>query len=105
MRTFLFLFTWLLASSFQAQRIYCDAINTQIQTLGAFPFGVASGDPTPSSFVLVTQLNPFRVTGEAAVRCEVSSNISFLPLLKEFNLVSLAGNGYAVKTEVQGLEE
>ena len=105
MRSFLFLFSWFLAASFHAQRIYCDAINAQIQTLGAFPFGVASGDPTPSSFILVTQLNPFRVTGEATVRCEVSSNRSFLPLLKEFNFVPLAADGYAVKTEVQGLEE
>jgi alkaline phosphatase D len=105
MRHLFFLFSSFLVCAFEAQHIYCDAINVQIQNLGAFPFGVASGDPTASSFTVVTQLNPFRVSGEAVVRCEVSTNDKFTAGNQQFTLVSSSSEGYAVKTEVQGLEE
>ena len=61
----------------QSEKFYCEEINSILRTSNAFPFGVASGDPTESTVVLTTTLNPFKIITQSGVVCEVSETKDF----------------------------
>ncbi|MFM7387102.1 MAG: hypothetical protein ACKO68_01000 [Bacteroidota bacterium] len=71
MKIHLMMLTLSLFSRTFGQSIYCDEINQQISSMGTFPFGVSSGDPRPHSFIVLTQLNPFKIMNDNLVQCEV----------------------------------
>ncbi len=87
-----------------AQNIYCDEINEVLKSSTAFPFGVASGDPTNNSVVLWTAINPFRIAKTLEVQIQVSEKEDFSELVY-LGLQSISANtGYTVKINVRDIE-
>lgn len=88
----------------QDQEIYCDEINEVLKTAGSFPFGVASGDPTSSSVVLWTALNPYKIAGDMKVEIQVAEKADFSELAYSGIVSVEAMTGYTVKQNVEKLE-
>jgi alkaline phosphatase D len=70
-----------------------------------FPQSVASGDPTPSSVILWTRLDPASAVGNTpAVGLEVATDPAFQSIvLARTNLVALPTHDYCVKVRVASL--
>jgi alkaline phosphatase D len=106
MRIIIFAFLFIcLPIQGQIEAIYCPEINTQLKPLGAFPFGVASGDPSEKGAVLWTALNPFKLQVFRAVRCQVSEHADFKEISRTYQYDVEIARGLAVKINASNLSQ
>jgi alkaline phosphatase D len=89
----------------QIEAIYCPEINAQLKPMGAFPFGVASGDPSEKGAVLWTALNPFKLQVFRAVRCQVSEHADFKEISRTYQYEVEIAHGLAVKINASNLSQ
>ena len=89
----------------QSEKFYCEEINSILRTSNAFPFGVASGDPTESTVVLTTTLNPFKIITQSGVVCEVSETADFKEIRRSYSITPNELSAYSIKVNATNLAQ
>lgn len=87
--------------------LYCPEIRAELARNGKlFAFGVASGDPTPTSLWIWTLLNPYAqqpIQNETMVHWEVATDSSFRHIVREGFIRTDAIQGYSCKLRLDDL--
>jgi alkaline phosphatase D len=87
--------------------LYCSEMRNELRSNGqTFAFGVASGDPTPTSLWIWTLLNPYArqpITEVVEVHWEVATDSSFRKIVRSGILRTNAGQGYSCKLRLDSL--
>lgn len=89
----------------QKESIYCKEINDILRTASSFPFGIASGEPTDQGMVLMTNINPFKVSGLNQVKCQLSEAPNFKEVTRNYSAGIRIEDAYTVKIYTYGLAE
>ena len=102
---FAFLLPLALMVSAKAQSVFhSDIMQLAHQTGSLFPFGVASGDPEPTSVLLWTKVLPPALTDTVNVRWVVATDTTLKKVVGGGALVADSSTAFTIQVEQQGLK-